>query len=180
VAHPGVEAAVTAAGALAGTLDSVRRIVLRCFPLATKLTGIPEPTTELNARLSLPHAVAAALVRGRAGLPEFSQDSIVDPEIARLRRRVELVAEQQRSEFSANLTTEREGLPAVVREITSVTGSPDHPMSYQAVSDKFSDLVEPALPGRSEALRGCVGALAVADSLSALQALIRSEAEAHS
>jgi 2-methylcitrate dehydratase PrpD len=177
VAHPGVEAALSMAGQLDGTLDSVQRIVLRCAPLATTLTGIAEPTTELNTRLSLPHAVAAALVRARAGLSEFTRESISDPEIARLRCRVELVAEPQRSEFSARLTVERNGHPVVDREVMSVTGSPERPMSDDAVASKFAALVEPVLPGRSEALRACVWSLPTSDSISRLHTLTLTRAE---
>ncbi len=180
VAHPGVEAALSAAAELKGTADSVQRIVLRCFPLATSLTGIAQPSTELNARLSLPHAVAAALVRGRAGLSEFTRESIADPDIARLRGRVELIAEPHRTEFGARLTVEREGLPTLEREVTSVTGSQEHPMTYDAVADKFTALVEPVLPGRSEALRLCVGSLAASKSVGRLQSLTRPEVEVHS
>ncbi|QGN58873.1 MmgE/PrpD family protein [Nostocoides sp. HKS02] len=180
VAHPGVEAALSAAAELSGTVESVQRIVLRCSPLATTLTGIAQPSTELNARLSLPHAVAAALVRGRAGLAEFTREAIADQAIARLRARVELIAEPRRSEFGARLTLEREGLPAIEREVTSVTGSQEHPMTYDAVADKFTALVEPVLPGRSESLRLCVGSLDASKSVSRLQSLTRPEFEVHS
>lgn len=177
VAHPGVEAALSLAPKLVGSLDRVERIVVRCFPVASTLTGIAEPSTELDARLSLPHAVAAALVRGRAGLSEFTRESIVDPQIARLRSRVELIAEPTRSEYSAQLSVELGHRPTIRGEVTSVTGGLANPMLYDAVAEKFVTIVEPVLPNRSEALRACVAALEHSTSVTALQHLTRPDAE---
>lgn len=153
VAHPGVEAALRASAEIRDTLDSVVRVVVYCGPLAATLTGIAEPTSELNTRLSLRHGVAAALVSGVAGLSQFDAASIAMPEISRLRSRVELIAEPERSEFSAAIRIELTNGAAIEREVTSVVGGPDNPMSDVAVAQKFRDLVEPVLPGASDELR---------------------------
>lgn len=50
-----------------------------------------EPQNRLAAQFSLPHAVAAALVLGRADADAFALDAIADPLIARLRRAIRLV-----------------------------------------------------------------------------------------
>jgi hypothetical protein len=44
-------------------------------------------------------------------------------------------------------------------------------MSYDAVADKFTHLVEPVLPHRSEPLRVAVGSLPETDSVRELQLL---------
>jgi 2-methylcitrate dehydratase PrpD len=173
VAHPGVEAAVLASARVRPLLDRVTRIIVRCSPLAASLTGNPHPTTELNTRLSLPHAVAAALVNNRAGLAEFAAPSIADPVIRQLRSRVELAVEDHRSEFSAVVRIEFSDADAIESEVGSVTGSPANPMSEQAVSQKFRDLVEPVLPGVSHRLGDAVEGLDQAASIRELYLLVR-------
>jgi 2-methylcitrate dehydratase PrpD len=153
VAHPGVEAALRASAETRVAPSSVYRVLVHCGSLAATLTGIAEPTSELNTRLSLRHGVAAALVAGVAGLSQFDAASIAQPEISRLRSRVELVAEPGRSEFSAAIRVELTSGASIEREVTSVVGGPDNPMSDVAVAQKFHDLVEPVLPGTSDELR---------------------------
>ncbi|MCW2919424.1 MAG: MmgE/PrpD family protein [Actinomycetia bacterium] len=159
VAHPAVEAAIQASAAVREDIDSVERVVVTCSPLAARLTGIPEPSSELNARLSVPHAVAAALITGRAGLRQFDAESIADPAIARLRRRVEMVVDNDISEFNAALRIERTGREPVERVVAPVIGSPRRPMPTEAVVEKFTELVEPVLPGTADRLREVIDRL---------------------
>jgi 2-methylcitrate dehydratase PrpD len=163
VAHPAVEAAIRASAAVRddidGSLDTVERVVVTCSPLAARLTGIREPSSELNARLSVPHAVAAALITGRAGLRQFDAASLADPAIARLRGRVEMVVDDDISEFDAFLRIERTGREPVERRVAPVIGSPRRPMTAEAVAEKFTELVEPVLPGTADRLREVIDGL---------------------
>lgn len=163
VAHPAVEAAIQANAAVRedidGFVDTVERVVVTCSPLAARLTGIPEPSSELNARLSVPHAVAAALITGHAGLRQFDAASIADPAIARLRRRVEMVVDNDISEFDASLRIERTGREPVERRVAPVIGSPRRPMPAEAIAEKFTELVEPVLPGAADRLREVIDGL---------------------
>lgn len=163
VAHPAVEAAIQASAVvredIESFVDTVERVVVTCSPLAARLTGIPEPSSELNARLSVPHAVAAALITGRAGLRQFDAASIADPAIARLRRRVEMVVDNDISEFDASLRIERTGREPVERRVAPVIGSPGRPMPTEAVAEKFTELVEPVLPGVADRLREVIDGL---------------------
>jgi 2-methylcitrate dehydratase PrpD len=49
-----------------------------------------QPATTLAAKFSLPHAVAAALVHGDAGVAAFSSASLSDPAVVRLRKAVQM------------------------------------------------------------------------------------------
>lgn len=159
VAHPAVEAAILASTAVQTDLDAVERVVVTCSPLAARLTGISEPSSELNARLSVPHAVAAALITGRATLRQFDAASVVDPTISKLRALVELDVDDDLSEFSASIRVERAGRNCVERRVAPVTGSPHRPMSEEAVAAKFTELVEPILPGAAGPLREAIEGL---------------------
>jgi 2-methylcitrate dehydratase PrpD len=172
VAHPGVEAALRASAETRNVLDAVVRIVVYCAPLASSLTGIAEPTSSLNTRLSLPHGVAAALVTGNAGLRQFDEASIGQPDISRLRSEVELVAEPERSESSAAIRIELTNGTSIEREIGSVIGGRDNPMTDVAVAQKFRDLVDPVLPDTSAELNDLIDSLDRRGSISELYRLI--------
>ncbi|MCW2868696.1 MmgE/PrpD family protein [Actinacidiphila oryziradicis] len=163
VAHPAVEAAIQASAVVGedidGFIDTLERVVVTCSPLAARLTGIAEPSSELNARLSVPHAVAAALITGRAGLRQFDAASVTDPAIGRVRRRVEMVVDHDISEFNAFLRIERTGREPVERGVAPVIGSPRRPMAAEAVAEKFTELVEPVLPGAADRLREVIEGL---------------------
>jgi 2-methylcitrate dehydratase PrpD len=70
-------------------------ITVALHPLAIERTDRPEPRDSLIARLSAQHAVAVTLLRGRAGLAEFSDAAAKDPQIDAFRRRVKLVADDK-------------------------------------------------------------------------------------
>ena len=71
----------------------VERVAVRGNPLMLQRTDRPEPATGREAQVSLQHAVAAALLRGKAGLEEFTNACVDDPAIKALRRKVEVAAD---------------------------------------------------------------------------------------
>ncbi len=70
-----------------------QHVTLRVNPRALALCGIREPATTLQSLNSLHHWAAAALVRGRAGVSEMFPDCIVDPVIAALRAKIQVVTD---------------------------------------------------------------------------------------
>ena len=66
-------------------------IVVETHPLGLGLVAV-EPETVLAAKFSMPHAAAAVALLGTGGQSAFSSAALHDPEIAALRRRVELRA----------------------------------------------------------------------------------------
>jgi 2-methylcitrate dehydratase PrpD len=72
---------------------AVERIVVRGNPLLLQRTDRPEVATGREAQVSLQHAVAAALVLGKAGLDQFTDACVNDPAVKAIRRRVEVAAD---------------------------------------------------------------------------------------
>lgn len=71
-------------------LDQITEIEVSTFHAATRLASRHPATTE-EAQYSLPFPVAAALVRGRLGLPELSGTGLADREVLRLAEQVTLI-----------------------------------------------------------------------------------------
>lgn len=90
-AHAAVHAAldIRVKGLPANWSRNTERIEVATHPLALRLSNC-EPTTDLAARFSVPHAVAVALFHGHAHTTAFSMQRVNDPEVARLRRAVRL------------------------------------------------------------------------------------------
>ena len=66
----------------------ITRITLTGHPLLRQRADRPGVRTGRESQVSAQHAVAVALVRGRAGLPEFSDEAVQDPVLQALGQRV--------------------------------------------------------------------------------------------
>ena len=62
--------------------------------MVARLTGRENPAGPLEAKLSVGHTAAAALVYGRVGVKEFSPACIADAQVVRLRKSTSVVVEQ--------------------------------------------------------------------------------------
>jgi 2-methylcitrate dehydratase PrpD len=68
----------------------VARVVVRGNPLLAHRTDRPNVTTGRESQVSVQHAVAAALVTGKAGLEQFTDACVRDPKVLALRGKVEV------------------------------------------------------------------------------------------
>jgi 2-methylcitrate dehydratase PrpD len=144
-------------------------------PLAAKHA----PPSGYAAKFSLPYLLATVLVRGRAGLAEFADDAVRDPEVLAVARRV-------RYEIDATIDYPRRFVGdveivladgRVLRECQDrPRGGPDAPLTRTEVEAKFRGNAELALPfDRVEDVIRAVEGLAAGAPLSALLASLTPE-----
>jgi 2-methylcitrate dehydratase PrpD len=79
----------------------VAHVIVRGNPLLAHRTDRPDVVTGRESQVSVQHAVAAALVHGKAGLDEFTDACVNDPRILALRRKVEVVRDETFSTIAA-------------------------------------------------------------------------------
>ena len=79
----------------------VARVVVRGHPLLGVRADRPDVTTGRESQVSVQHAVAAALVTGRAGLDQFTDACVRDPKVRALRGRVEVLRDDSFSTTAA-------------------------------------------------------------------------------
>jgi 2-methylcitrate dehydratase PrpD len=72
---------------------AVERVSVRGNPLLLQRTDRPEVATGRESQVSLQHATAAALVLGKAGLGQFTDACVNDPEVKAMRRRIEVAGD---------------------------------------------------------------------------------------
>jgi 2-methylcitrate dehydratase PrpD len=73
--------------------DVAERVAVRGNPLLLQRTDRPEVASGRESQVSLQHAVAAALVLGKAGLDQFTDACVDDPAIKDMRRRIEVASD---------------------------------------------------------------------------------------
>jgi 2-methylcitrate dehydratase PrpD len=82
-------------------IADVTRVVVRGHPLLGVRTDRPDISTGREAQVSVQHAVAAALVTGKAGLDQFTDACVRDPKVLKLRSKVEVLRDDGFSTIAA-------------------------------------------------------------------------------
>lgn len=82
-------------------LRGAEKLQVSLHPLAIERTDRPEPRNAIEARLSAQHAVAAALLTGKAGAAEFGDAAANDPAIRAFRGRVSIVRDESLDKMAA-------------------------------------------------------------------------------
>jgi len=129
--------------------DQVDRVVVTTIPFGPRMAGTA-PTSMLGAKFSIPYAVAAALVLGRADVAAFVEPALGDPRIRTLAARVEVRVDPEMSPRRADHPTARvEVTLKDGRALTGVTsvvrGDFEDPVPAEEIVEKFVSLASPPL-----------------------------------
>lgn len=152
--HSAVEATLDlVAGQLAGVdVADIASVLIDANPLAITLDET-NPRSVLGAKFSLPHCVAAVLVRGDADAEAFSERYVDDPAVVALRAKIRIQPYEgdlaPPYDRPARITVTTTSGEVLVQECRSALGGPDRPLSDAAVLDKAEALTaarRPAFP----------------------------------
>jgi len=115
----------------------VTRIVVRGHPLLSDRTDRPDISTGRESQVSVQHAVAAALVTGKAGLEQFTDACVRDPKVLALRSRVEVARDTAFSTVAAavEITTADGAIHRLSQP--AARGSDVNPMSDRDLEQKL-------------------------------------------
>jgi len=145
VIHPMIDAALQLRRQNGLEPPAIDKIAIRANPAALALCDRPAPKDEFEAQVSLQHWVAAALVRGRAGIAEGSQESVRDGAIAALRGRVQVSADANVAPDATHLALALSDGRSLACGIEHALGSKHRPMSDADLTAKFEQLAEGSL-----------------------------------
>ena len=172
VAHPAMDGAI----AVSDRIDpaEITAITLRCHPLVPELMGTLHPADGLRSRFSARHGVAAGLLFGRAGLPEFSDAAATAPEVARLRALITLDPDPGMARDAAILRIETRSAEPVEVRVEHTRGSIARPLTDDELQDKVQALVTPVLgDGAADRIRKAVDNLPAAFEVAGLPTALR-------
>jgi 2-methylcitrate dehydratase PrpD len=153
VIHPAIDGCLQLRAQHKLKAAEIGSIELRVHPLALELTGKKSPASGLEAKFSIYHAVAAAIVQGAGGEPQFSDLAVRDPDIVSLRGKVTATVDRSVAEDQVRIAiTLRDGR-RLEKFVEHAIGSAKNPMTDTQLERKFAGLVEGILtPSRSRQL----------------------------
>lgn len=162
VTHTAGEAALELHGAVDPAV--VEDVVVSVSAFARDLAGTDHPSRGLAAKLSLTHTVTVALLDGRLGLSQFSDQRTVAQDVVTLRERVVVQVDASLPRFGAVVEVRS---PVHVRAGRDAPlGSQERPLDREAILDKVRRLsaastMTPDQLAQVEA--GCLDLLSVPD-----------------
>ncbi len=146
VTHPIIDGCIQLRNEHNLTSKQISRVALRVHPLVLKLTGKKTPRTGLEAKFSIYHASAAAIIRGSAGPREFTDETVQDAEVITLRDKVTARADEKVSEAEAFVSITLINGSVLDKHIEHAIGSLERPMTKEALEKKFKDQAASVLP----------------------------------
>jgi 2-methylcitrate dehydratase PrpD len=145
VIHPLIDAALEIARETRPSPEAIATIEIRANPAAMALCFRRHPKDEFEGQVSLYQWVAAALVRGRAGIPEGTDEAIADPVIVALRDRIEVTTDASVPHDGADMTVTLADGRRLSRSIRNCIGSRGRPMTDAELDAKFTAATEGVL-----------------------------------
>jgi aconitate decarboxylase len=145
VCHPAIDAAIQCCSELIHThkVDprDVKKVSLRVHPLVVELTSKQKPRDGLEAKFSVFHGCVVGLRWGLATPTQYEDGIVTDPEVIKLRDKVEITADATLAADEAYLSlTHAEGIE-LERHVEHAIGSSHVPMSDEQLTTKFLDQV---------------------------------------
>jgi 2-methylcitrate dehydratase PrpD len=145
VLHPVIEACLALARSASApdcswNSGEIERIEIAGHPLLRERTDRPDPASGHEAQVSAQHGVAAALLRGRAGLAEFADASVADPALRALGRRVVLLDDPGCSVQAARVTLVLRSGRTVSQTVDAARGSLARPLTDAELEAKLREL----------------------------------------
>ena len=122
--------------------EMVERVVVRGNPLLSDRTDRPNISTGRESQVSVQHAVAAALVHGKAGLEQFTDACVRDPQVLALRGKVEVLRDPSFATVAAavDLWT-ADGREHRLSQ-TAARGSAENPVSDRDLEEKLRAIAD--------------------------------------
>lgn len=172
VFHAVIEACLALRAELGEAVAAIERVTVAGDALLLA-RGDRAVRNERDARVSIHHAAALGLLRGRAGVAEFGAAAVDDPALATFREKVVAALDESLPRGAARVEVRLADGSIRARSVATPRGSLAVPMTDAELEAKFRDnAAQGGLADRSDALIAAVWGLDVAPSLRALAGLL--------
>jgi 2-methylcitrate dehydratase PrpD len=125
---------------------AIERVVVRGHPLLRERTDRPHADTGREAKVSLQHSVAVALLRGAAGLAEYDDPCVADPAVRSLRAHVAVEEDESVPVESAIVMLHLAGGISHREHVRDGRGTPGRPMTDDELDTKVRGLASFGAP----------------------------------
>ena len=153
VNHPTIDGAIQIHDEERPDPASIAAVRLRVAPLVLDLCNQQDITRGLQGKFSVYHGAAVGLVRGKAGLREYTDEAVNDPAIKRVRELTTAVGDATITEDQSRIEVELKDGRRLTRFVEQSLGNIHRPLSDTQLEEKFRDQAVMVLPaGDVEAL----------------------------
>jgi 2-methylcitrate dehydratase PrpD len=139
VNHPAIDGAIQLHDKYRVAPESIAAVRLRVAPLVLDLCNQTNITRGLQGKFSVYHGAAVGLVRGRAGLSEYTDAAVNDPPVKRVRERTTASGDASVTEDQAHIEVELANGGKVSQWVEQSLGNIHRPMTDSQLEDKFRD-----------------------------------------
>lgn len=143
--HPAVEAAIHLRERYALRAEDVESVEVRTYSLAVSGHDHTEIPGSYSAKMSIPYATAAGLIYGKAGLQEFSEETVRGKTILNLTGKVRVTADAALSaafpgvQAAVVTITTRDG--AYTERVDFPKGEPENPLTDEEFRSRYDGLM---------------------------------------
>jgi 2-methylcitrate dehydratase PrpD len=125
---------------------AVEKVTVTGNPLLAARTDRPNISTSGQSQVSVQHAVAAALITGKAGIAQFGALCVNDPRVVALRGKVEVRRDESFATTAAAVEIATADGKLHKRAQRAARGSEDNPMSDKDLEEKLREAAAQAIP----------------------------------
>ncbi|MGY4654584.1 MmgE/PrpD family protein [Mycobacterium sp. URHB0021] len=143
--HPMVDGVIALVAGEDVAAGEVTVIDVRVSPPAARFTDLPRPGTPMQAKFSLRHCAAAAVVFRRLGTEELSREVLGRPDVVDLRDRVKVVTDPALGKQDADVEITLASGRTLSTQVRGNRGTPAAPLDDDELGAKFRELVGPVL-----------------------------------
>jgi 2-methylcitrate dehydratase PrpD len=146
VIHPTIDACIQIQREKKLTPRDIRAVHLIVAPLVLDLCNKRDIHKGLEGKFSVYHAAAIGLVRGKGGIAEFTDATVNDPDVKRVRETMTVaVADRNIAEDEVIVEVTLQNGERVVKHVEHAIGNLARPMTDHELEDKFRDQAAPVL-----------------------------------
>jgi 2-methylcitrate dehydratase PrpD len=145
VVHPTIDGCIDLHRDYHPSPESIKAVRVRVAPLVLDLCNKRNITQGLDSKYSIYHSAALGLVRGKAGLREFTDEAANDSSIKMVRERVTAVADPSITEDQSHIDVDLADGRTISRFIEQSLGNVHRPLSDKQLEEKLRDQSEPIL-----------------------------------
>jgi 2-methylcitrate dehydratase PrpD len=146
VNHPTIDGAIQIHHEYHPAPESIVAVRLRVAPLVLDLCNQTNITKGLQGKFSVYHGAAIGLVRGKAGIQEYTDEAVNDPAIKCVRERATAVGDASITEDQAHIEVELTNGEKLTRFVEKSLGNIHRPLTDRQLDDKFLDQAVLAIP----------------------------------
>jgi 2-methylcitrate dehydratase PrpD len=146
VNHPTIDGAIRLHREERLDASAIVAVRLRVAPLVLDLCNQQDITLGLQGKFSVYHGAAVGLVRGKAGLREYTDEAVNDPEIRRVREATTAVGDPSIGEDQSHVEVELADGRRLSRFVEQSPGNIHRPLSDSQLEEKFRDQAVLVLP----------------------------------